>query len=71
MLLHKIELVVVDFENCGIDDLKVALTASGYILKYVNTETTDAEIPNFDSNILNQISASPEDVLNEYQRHKI
>lgn len=63
MKVHKIELVVVDFDGYGVDEIQAILESGrySYIVKKTASETIDVEWD--DRHVLNQLNCTTEEAL--------
>lgn len=70
MKLHRIELIVVDFESFEVEDILVDIKQScGQLIRCVSTTTVDVGDDYWnDNNIINSNLSTPEEVIAEFER---
>ncbi len=72
MMVHKVELVVVDFEGFGLEELKNAIknTRGHYTVHCYNGDTAQNSEAWDDDNPLNKINITHDQALAEFERIK-
>jgi len=70
MKLHRIELIVVDFESFEVEDILVDIKQScEQLIRCVSTTTVDVGDDYWnDNNIINSNLSTPEEVIAEFER---
>lgn len=72
MMVHKLELVVVDFDGHGLEELKndIKNTRGHYIVHCFNGDTAKNSEAWEDDNALNKINITHDQALDEFERIK-
>lgn len=71
MKLHRIELIVVDFESYGIDDIceSIKQTTENSLVRVVSSSSVDVGSDYWaDDNVINLNKSSPDDIIAEFER---